>query len=80
MTDKKAEAVIKAMEDVRKIMESKDRYEVLQDFLLQKDPEFIIDNIKKGTVPKYVVDLFLMLSGLYDRGYTDATDDLDKYK
>jgi hypothetical protein len=69
-----------AMEEARKIMEDRDMHEAFQDFLIQKDPEFIIENIGKGIVPKYVVDLFLVLTKLYDKGYTDANDDLEEHK
>lgn len=78
---KRAEAMIRTLNDVRKIMEDRDKHNDLRDFLLRTDPKFIFATIQEGkTIPRYILDLITVLTKLYDEGYDNASSELDKFK
>jgi len=76
--NKRTEAVTKALKEISKLIEEMDKLNVIKDFLLQSDPNFIIKAAKEGkTVSKYTTDLFGVLIKLYDAGYNNACEDLE---
>lgn len=78
---KKAEAVMRAMNKILKIMENRDRHEAIRNFLIQTDREFIIEMIREGRViPKYMANLVIVLTKLYNEGYSNASENLKKFK
>lgn len=70
------ESVVVAAEEIKKIMSDRDRMKAIENYLIRTDPQVIRDMIKEGkTIPKYVVDLFICLTKLYDAGYNDTKEE-----
>ena len=46
--DKRAEAVMRAINDVRNIMEDRDHLNAITTYLLQTDPQFVLETIRSG--------------------------------
>ncbi len=73
--------MIRAMAEIRKIMEDRDKHNALRDFLLENDPVFILAiNRDRGMIPRYTLDLINVLTKLYDEGYTNASLDLENFR
>jgi len=76
--NKRTESVTKASREISKLIEEMDRLNIIKDFLLQTDPDFIIKAAKEGkTISRYMTDLFEVLIKLYDAGYNNAYEDLE---
>jgi len=76
--NKRTEAVTKASKEISKLIEEMDKLNIIKDFLLQSDPDFIIKAAKEGkTISRYTTDLFEVLIKLYDAGYNNAYEDLE---
>lgn len=71
----KPESVLVTMEEVLKMMRERDTMKAIEKYLLRTDPQVVLDTIKEGkTIPKYMVDLIVALTKLYDAGYSDAKE------
>jgi hypothetical protein len=76
--NKRTEAVTKALKEISKLIEEMDKLNIIKDFLLQTDPNFIIDAAKEGkSISKYTTDIYGVLIKLYDSGYNNAYEDLE---
>ena len=49
--------------------------EFLEALLQDIDLEALVKHQAQGDLPKWYVDLFVVLTQLYDRGYLDSTKD-----
>lgn len=73
--------MMRAMDEVFRIIDDRDRLNAIRDYLLRTDPQFIIETIREGrTIPRYMADLIIVLTKLYDAGYANAYEDLEKLK
>jgi len=76
--NKRTEAVKKALKEISKLIEEIDKLNIIKDFLLQTDPNFIIKAAKEGTtISRHTTDLYEVLINLYDSGYNNAYEDLE---
>ncbi len=76
--NKRTEAVKKALKEISKLIEEIDNLNIIKDFLLQTDPNFIINAAKEGkTISRHTTDLYEVLIKLYDSGYNNAYEDLE---
>ena len=76
--NKRTEAVTKAMKEISRLIEEMDKSNIIKDFLLQTDPDFIIKAAKeRKTISRYTTNLFEVLIKLYDAGYNNAYEDLE---
>lgn len=77
---KRAEAVMRASKEVMQIMEDRDRHHEIMEYLLNTDPQVVIKSIQEGKVPSYTLDLVTVLTKLYDAGYANASEELEKLR
>lgn len=76
--NKRTEAVTKALKEISKLIEEMNKFNVIKEFLLQTDPNFIINAAKEGKpISKYTTDLYGVLIKLYDSGFNNAYEDLE---
>ena len=64
------------MQTVLHVMEERDRFAAIRNYLARSAPEVIERGIAQGKMPRYALDLLLVLTKLYDAGYAHATKDI----
>jgi hypothetical protein len=64
------------MQAILHVMEERDRFEAIRNYLSRSAPEVIERGIVQGKMPKYALELLVVLARLYDAGYAHATKDL----
>jgi hypothetical protein len=68
------------MDEVQKIVDARDFHNSVLGELVRRDPDFVANEITQKTVPRWFMDLFMVLTRLYDQGHSDAIADLDKLR
>jgi hypothetical protein len=56
----------------------RDEFKAAATLVRAKDPEFLLRQIREKAEALWVVDLFNVLTGPYDQGFSDATKQIDK--
>ncbi len=74
----RASSVMETMEQILDILEDRDQHEYLTALLHNVDPETLAKHETQGNIPKWYVDLFVVLTLLYDRGYLDSIKDSEQ--
>ncbi len=69
----RAARVMETMVQVLDILKDRNQHEFLEALLQDIDLEAIVKYQAQGDLPKWYVDLFVVLTQLYDRGYLDST-------
>jgi len=70
---RRAVTVMETMEQILDILKDKNQHEFLQDLLQDVDLENLSKYEMEGDVPKWYLELFVVLTHLYDQGYLDST-------
>jgi hypothetical protein len=70
---RRAASVMETMQRILDILKERNQHELLEALLQDIDLETLVKYQTQGDLPRWYVDLFVVLTQLYDRGYLDST-------
>jgi hypothetical protein len=70
---RRALTVMETLERILDILKDRTEHEYLQALLQNVDLETLAKHETKEDIPKWYLDLFIVLTQLYDKGYLEST-------